>query len=439
MGQITNPIVKGITVLPVDRQSGPAAGAGATGNNSIFLGANAGLNSTISNFIAIGHNAAPHGVVDPSLNGSTVVGVNTLQALTAGGAFGFPLTVIGSNNANALPAIGSTVIVGNSIVNAMPTGLDASVYVGNNLYNASTANVTPSQSVIVGFNIAGTIAGNSKATQSTIIGTSILSGSGPQVTQGSVLIGNAIQTNSAAAGQINETVAIGQTISIPVGSQSNVIIGGGSGSVDAGINENSIVAIGQGSMFSDGGGFHVLLGFNTISPRGAGATFGCVCIGANAGTSVPSAAANTNLLVIESSTAVGGGTGNAPSALIYAKFTTGNIILGNSVDGTNRDFGGVPGTNILKLINGTRSTGTAIAGGGYFYVTGGFLHWVDQNGIDSQLSESVAGQLASSALTAFTNNAAAALGTLTNAPVAGNPTKWIPINDNGTIRNIPAW
>lgn len=41
--------------------------------------------------------------------------------------------------------------------------------------------------------------------------------------------------------------------------------------------------------------------------------------------------------------------------------------------------------------------------------------------------------------TAFTNGAAAATGTLTNAPTAGNPTKWIPINDNGTIRYIPAW
>ena len=40
---------------------------------------------------------------------------------------------------------------------------------------------------------------------------------------------------------------------------------------------------------------------------------------------------------------------------------------------------------------------------------------------------------------AFTNNAAAAVGTLTNSPTAGNPTKWIPINDNGTVRNIPAW
>lgn len=37
------------------------------------------------------------------------------------------------------------------------------------------------------------------------------------------------------------------------------------------------------------------------------------------------------------------------------------------------------------------------------------------------------------------NGAAAAAGTLTNAPAAGNPTKWIPIDDNGTTRYIPAW
>jgi hypothetical protein len=40
---------------------------------------------------------------------------------------------------------------------------------------------------------------------------------------------------------------------------------------------------------------------------------------------------------------------------------------------------------------------------------------------------------------AFTNGAAALAGTLLNAPAAGNPSKWIPINDNGTTRFIPAW
>lgn len=40
---------------------------------------------------------------------------------------------------------------------------------------------------------------------------------------------------------------------------------------------------------------------------------------------------------------------------------------------------------------------------------------------------------------AMNNGAAAAAGTLANAPAAGNPTKWIPINDNGTTRYLPAW
>ena len=60
-------------------------------------------------------------------------------------------------------------------------------------------------------------------------------------------------------------------------------------------------------------------------------------------------------------------------------------------------------------------------------------------GVISTITLSAAGQLASSVGTAYTNNAAAAAATIANAPVAGNPTKWIPINDNGTIRNIPAW
>lgn len=39
----------------------------------------------------------------------------------------------------------------------------------------------------------------------------------------------------------------------------------------------------------------------------------------------------------------------------------------------------------------------------------------------------------------LTDAAGVALGTLTNAPSAGDPTKWIEIDDNGTTRRIPAW
>ena len=37
------------------------------------------------------------------------------------------------------------------------------------------------------------------------------------------------------------------------------------------------------------------------------------------------------------------------------------------------------------------------------------------------------------------NGAAAQVATMTNGPTAGNPTKWIAINDNGVTRYIPAW
>lgn len=39
----------------------------------------------------------------------------------------------------------------------------------------------------------------------------------------------------------------------------------------------------------------------------------------------------------------------------------------------------------------------------------------------------------------LTDGAGVGVGTLTNAPAAGNPTKWIAVNDNGTTRYIPAW
>lgn len=41
--------------------------------------------------------------------------------------------------------------------------------------------------------------------------------------------------------------------------------------------------------------------------------------------------------------------------------------------------------------------------------------------------------------TTLTDQAGVAAGTLTNAPTIGNPTKWVAINDNGTIRKIPTW
>jgi hypothetical protein len=47
--------------------------------------------------------------------------------------------------------------------------------------------------------------------------------------------------------------------------------------------------------------------------------------------------------------------------------------------------------------------------------------------------------VASLRLNGLTSGAAAQVGTLTNAPSAGNPSFWIPINIAGNVRYIPAW
>lgn len=41
--------------------------------------------------------------------------------------------------------------------------------------------------------------------------------------------------------------------------------------------------------------------------------------------------------------------------------------------------------------------------------------------------------------TTLNNGAAASTATLTNSPAVGNPTKWLPYDDNGTTRYIPSW
>lgn len=63
--------------------------------------------------------------------------------------------------------------------------------------------------------------------------------------------------------------------------------------------------------------------------------------------------------------------------------------------------------------------------------------WTASDAVTANLTNTQTTLLTSSAT--LTDGAGANTGTLTNAPTAGNPTKWVPIDDNGTIRYIPAW
>jgi len=129
-------------------------------------------------------------------------------------------------------------------------------------------------------------------------------------------------------------------------------------------------------------------------------------------------------LALANNTAEGGA--DSGSDMTFSAFSDGGGFLANwlvvaRANGVSTFSGNVASTS--------SSTGTVVVTGGMgvggdVYIGGGLrtasttLHY---------------------STVALTNGAAAATATLTNAPAAGNPTKWIPINDNGTTRYIPAW
>lgn len=106
-------------------------------------------------------------------------------------------------------------------------------------------------------------------------------------------------------------------------------------------------------------------------------------------------------------------TSGAPTAFSLAVTRT-------AADAASKIFdflGGAGGaTSLLSLTHTAATTGLLTVGGSGYGAAG-----------------------ASVRLDGLTSGAAAQTGTLANAPSAGNPTFWIPINIAGSIRYIPAW
>src|SRR5271168_4895555 len=269
MGQITNPIVLGISVLPTDRQSGLLAGGGATGNDAIFLGQLAGQNSTISNFIAIGHHAADGGITDAAnLNGTTVLGANSLGALTTGAANALPLTVIGSAVANSLVNGDSSVLIGSKILSLYAgTGgtaaLANSVIIGNNLMPTATGIAAAVSNVImIGNNIFPNVTGFGAPAASIFIGNNILQGIGNNVgTTNSIYIGQTSGSGitGATAGNIIIGTAAQQLVGTNTTDGFNIIIGNGATSTGA---FNVVLGAGAKSSANLVGVGNVIIGSN---------------------------------------------------------------------------------------------------------------------------------------------------------------------------------
>jgi hypothetical protein len=447
-----------------DQVKGINAGQLATGAPLFLAGKSAGKNSTTNGLIIIGDLAGSGGITDPQSAGAIIIGDNAAASFVGSvQALAGSVTVIGFNALATQTQAQSLVIIGDGAAQATnsPERLLRSVVIGS---QALLANSGPSSdSVIIGYNAgnqtAGFVADSGAQSRSVIIGSQANNQTGQQGNSGNVIIG--FKAAQAAASLSENNVLIGDGVVSAITQIQNCTAIGSGIAAKSGI-PNGTVSLGFGCDCT--GANNIFIG-NACNSTGSTLGMYNVIVGAGGGAQIP---VNSNYIfnveTFDSATT---------RTILYGDMNAGNLIIGKSTQGTNRDFGGVPGTNVLKLLNGTKATGANVIGGGYFYISAGELHWVDSAGLDTTLSGNAnfpapaagatlttAGNIVFNAPTAgdtltvapsvgtgaliatnaaLTNNAGAQIATTTNGPLAGNPTKWIPVNDNGTIRNIPAW
>ena len=383
MGQITQPGSPGITVLPVDRQSGPGAGTANTGNYTIFLGAGAGTSNAAADSIAIGNNALAGGLAATlpgtiaigvnagaklktpllSVPGITLIGTNTLSNLTVIDAS----TIIGANTLTAMNSgnIYLDVIIGDSILPKTTgvTGILHSVLLGSEIGSPNTTGaVSIGYSIIIGFGALGASQCDGINT-TTLIGYNVLNGwgaAGPAVIEESVIIGDqACSGNSSPPGASAGITMIGAQTTMPL--------------------NTTIVNV-------------TALGFQAFA--GASNT---IAIGARAGNTANSNTATPNAWTIY----IGNGAGFSGAVpaygflvesgitgtvytLLYGEMDLGNLYSGQ-LPYADRDLRTIGTTNALKLTNGTRGVGNPV-GGGFFYCAAGALHWVGTSGTDTTIA-----------------------------------------------------
>jgi len=146
------------------------------------------------------------------------------------------------------------------------------------------------------------------------------------------------------------------------------------------------------------------------------------------GATTPSTGAFTTLSASGKFT-VGSSTFVAGDGSIYSNAVSGLTVVGKAGSTNDVSIAAANGQNILTNPTGTSNV---VIGNG-------------SGTISAANSLAVTGTITTSSTTlhtssvSLTNGAGAGAGTITNAPAAGNPTKWIPIVDNGTTRYIPCW
>lgn len=107
----------------------------------------------------------------------------------------------------------------------------------------------------------------------------------------------------------------------------------------------------------------------------------------------------------------------------------GSLLIGNGGTGEFDTATLTAGSNII-VTNGAGSITVALS-------STPSVTSLTATSVTAAITDTTTNLIASNAT--LTDGAGVSVGTLTNAPAAGNPTKWVAINDNGTTRYIPSW
>lgn len=395
-------------------------GAGASwahvlGHYECFIGNNAGQHVTtgiINTFIMAG-SAMTTGNYNvgigadamratPSGDNNTAIGVDAFQ--------GVDVTQVAFSNGTAIGRLAGAM---NAVNDACCIGAYAGQYATTGLNNI----------------MVGTYAGRNLTTANHC--TSI----GWQAMGGGNLLNNTGDDNTAIGywagynllGQQNTAIGSQAAYNLALYGDKNTCIGFQAGWTGTGMYANTF--IGNSAGYSNTGNYNVGIGFQAGPATSAIAN--SICIGtfaqANATSQCVIGGANAAGVITDMYLGQGITYATATGITIHATGGSGtNNVGGNMTLAAGIGTGAAAASKILfnvPVVGPTGTTPQALA----------TMLTVSSTGI------TVGSPTLISSSVALTNGAGTAIATLTNAPVATNPTKWIPINDNGTTRYIPAW
>lgn len=155
---------------------------------------------------------------------------------------------------------------------------------------------------------------------------------------------------------------------------------------------------------------------------------------------------NANAVAITGGTVDGAVIGGVtPAAATHTTLAVNDPSSNSNTSVVLQSTGNASGVNIKMTGNGstTPSKTMRVQNGAWQLINNGYsailLQVADNGAVNaSGLITGGSSTLIGSSV-ALANGAGGSTATLTNAPVAGNPTKWVPVNDNGTTRYTPLW